>query len=80
MAAFLFPIGETILTAMEAGAAGNIINSVYKEFEPAIKDLSTDKASDLIGDYAKSNPDGYVAMTIDKSYHKKRRISRRRVG
>ena len=79
MCAFLMPMGEIILNAVEAGAAGNMINAVYKEFEPAIKDLSTDKASDLIGDYTRANPEGYVAMTIDKSYHKKRR-GRRRVG
>jgi hypothetical protein len=77
--AFLFPLGETILNAVEAGAAGNMLNAVYKEFEPAIKDLSTDKASDLIGDYAKSNPNGYVDNMVEKSYnHRKKRG--RRVG
>jgi hypothetical protein len=77
--AFLFPIGETILSAVEAGAAGNMMNAVYNEFKEPAKKLITDEAGQLIGDYAKAHEGGYVDNIVQKSYiHRKKR--QRRVG
>jgi len=79
MASFLFPIGETILSAVEAGAAGNMINAVYNEFKEPAKKLITDEGGKLVGDYARNNPNGYVDNMVEKAYnHRKKRG--RRVG
>jgi len=79
MASFLMPMGEIILNAVEAGAAGNIINSVYNEFKEPAKKLITDEGGKLVGDYARNHPNGYVDNMVEKSYnHRKKRG--RRVG
>ena len=73
--AFLLPVGELVLNAVEAGAAGNMMNAVYNEFKEPVKQVITEKAGKLVGDYAKAHPDGYVDNIVEQSYiHKKRRV------
>ena len=73
--AFLLPVGELVLNAVEAGVAGNMVNAVYNEFKEPVKQVLTEKAGKLVGDYAKAHPDGYVDNIVEQSYiHKKRRV------
>ena len=73
--AFLLPVGELVLNAVEAGVAGNMVNAVYNEFKEPVKQVITEKAGKLVGDYAKAHPDGYVDNIVEQSYiHKKRRV------
>lgn len=72
--AFLLPVGELILEGVEAGVAGNMVNAVYNEFKEPAKKWISNEAGNVIGDYAKNNPNGIVDMTLDKaSNHRKRR-------
>jgi len=81
MAAFLMPVGELVLNAVEAGVAGNMVNAVYNEFKEPVKQVLTEKAGKLVGDYAKAHPDGYVDNIVEQSYiHKKRRTPVRNAG
>lgn len=81
MAAFLMPVGELVLNAVEAGVAGNMVNAVYNEFKEPVKQVLTEKAGKLVGDYAKAHPDGYVDNIVEQSYiHKKRRVPVRNAG
>jgi len=81
MAAFLMPVGELVLNAVEAGVAGNMVNAVYNEFKEPVKQVLTEKAGKLVGDYAKAHPDGYVDNIVEQSYiHKKRRVPVRNPG
>ena len=73
--AFLLPVGELVLNAVEAGVAGNMVNAVYNEFKEPVKQVITEKAGKIVGDYAKAHPDGYVDNIVEQSYiHKKRRV------
>ena len=79
--AFLLPVGELVLNAVEAGVAGNMMNAVYNEFKEPVKQVITEKAGKLVGDYAKAHPDGYVDNIVEQSYiHKKRRVPVRNAG
>ena len=81
MAQFLLPVGELVLNAVEAGVAGNMVNAVYNEFKEPVKQVLTEKAGKLVGDYAKAHPDGYVDNIVEQSYiHKKRRVNVRNPG
>jgi len=78
---FLLPVGELVLNAVEAGVAGNMVNAVYNEFKEPVKQVITEKAGKLVGDYAKAHPDGYVDNIVEQSYiHKKRRVPVRNAG
>jgi len=78
---FLLPVGELVLNAVEAGVAGNMVNAVYNEFKEPVKQVLTEKAGKLVGDYAKAHPDGYVDNIVEQSYiHKKRRVPVRNAG
>jgi len=73
--AFLLPVGELVLNAVEAGVAGNMMNAVYNEFKEPVKKVITEKTGKLVGEYAKAHPDGYVDNIVEQSYiHKKRRV------
>ena len=73
--AFLLPVGELVLNAVEAGVAGNMMNAVYNEFKEPVKQVITEKTGKLVGEYAKAHPDGYVDNIVEQSYiHKKRRV------
>jgi uncharacterized phage-associated protein len=79
--AFLLPVGELVLNAVEAGVAGNMVNAVYNEFKEPVKQVLTEKAGKVVGDYAKANPDGYVDNIVEQAYiQKKRRVPVRKVG
>ena len=81
MTAFLYPVGELVLNAVEAGVAGNMVNAVYNEFKEPVKQVLTEKAGKVVGDYAKANPDGYVDNIVEQAYiHKKRRVPVRNPG
>jgi uncharacterized phage-associated protein len=79
--AFLLPVGELVLNAVEAGVAGNMVNAVYNEFKEPVKQVLTEKAGKVVGEYAKAHPDGYVDNIVEQSYiHKKRRVNVRNPG
>lgn len=79
--AFLLPVGELILDGIESGVAGNMVNAVYNEFKEPVKQVLTEKAGKVVGDYAKANPDGYVDNIVEQAYiQKKRRTPVRKVG
>jgi len=78
---FLLPVGELVLNAVEAGVAGNMVNAVYNEFKEPVKQVLTEKAGKVVGEYAKAHPDGYVDNIVEQSYiHKKRRVPVRNAG
>jgi uncharacterized phage-associated protein len=78
---FLLPVGELVLNAVEAGVAGNMVNAVYNEFKEPVKQVLTEKAGKVVGEYAKAHPDGYVDNIVEQSYiHKKRRVNVRNPG
>jgi hypothetical protein len=75
---FLLPVGELVLNAVEAG---NMVNAVYNEFKEPVKQVLTEKAGKVVGEYAKAHPDGYVDNIVEQSYiHKKRRVNVRNPG
>lgn len=79
--AFLLPVGELILDGIESGVAGNMVNAVYNEFKEPVKQVLTEKAGKVVGDYAKAHPDGYVDNIVEQAYiQKKRRVPVRKVG
>jgi hypothetical protein len=83
--AFMLPmIGETIVSGLEAGVAGGLIQEVAHQFAPPIKNIVADETGKIIGNVAKNNPDGIVNKTLDKATfyksipkHHKKRIKRR---
>ena len=66
--AFLLPLGEIVLEGMAAGAASNMGKELYDQFAPKLKTEAADLAGRKIGGYAKANPTGFVAQTLEKSY------------
>ena len=81
MAALLPLFGELVLDGAEAVGAGSIVSGVYNEFKEPIKQVLTEKAGKVVGDYAKEHPDGYVDNIVEKAYiQKRRRTPVRKVG
>lgn len=83
--AFMLPmIGETIVSGLEAGMAGGLIQEVAHQFAPPIKNIVADETGKIIGNVAKNNPDGIVNKTLNKAtfykaipHHHKKKIKRR---
>ena len=67
--AFMLPmIGETIVSGLEAGVAGGLIQEVAHQFAPPIKNIVADETGKIIGNVAKNNPDGLVNNTLEKAF------------
>ena len=66
--AFLLPLGELVLEGLEAGVASNMGKEIYDSFAPKIRDASADLLGKQIAGYARENPNGFVAETLNKTY------------
>ena len=83
--AFILPmIGETIVSGLEAGMAGGLIQEVAHQFAPNIKNITADETGKIIGKMAKDNPKGIINKTLNKAtfykaipHHHKKKIKRR---
>ena len=82
--AFVLPlIGESIITGIEASAAGGVIHEIAHQFAPTVKTAIADETGKALSNISKNNPDGIVNKTLERTnyynntHHHKRKNKRR---